>query len=98
MIVRFIHGFSFGINITLALSIISLIAGKGFRGRSISLYAVLIALGLMIGPALGSFIIKYTSMETIFYFLLFLGLPPIITSIYLIRNSTEIKREYHLDF
>ncbi len=85
MVVRFVHGISFGVIVTLALSLVSLIAGKGRRGRSISLYLGFVALGLMAGPAVGSIIIEFWSLEDIFYILSLLGLVPIFLVLYLVN-------------
>ena len=91
MTVRFIHGISLGIIITLALSLVSLIAGKGHRGRSISFYLAFVTLGLMSGPAVGSIIIESWGIEYIFYVLSFLGLIPIFLVMHLVYEKGGIQ-------
>lgn len=94
MIVRFLHGISFGVIVTLALSLVSFIAGKGLRGRSIGLYSGIIGLGLMAGPGIGSVIIEFWSLESIFLILSFLGLIPIILTLYLLHVNVKVQEDH----
>ena len=90
MIVRFLHGMSLGVIVTLALSLIAVISGKGLRGRSIGLYTGLVALGLMAGPGVGSIIIEFWGLESVFLILSILGVFPVVL-LFLLKSRLKLQ-------
>jgi predicted MFS family arabinose efflux permease len=97
MMVRFLHGMSLGVVVTLALSLIAVISRKGLRGRSIGLYTSLVALGLMAGPGVGSIIIELWGLESVFLILSILGVFPVVLLFFLksrLKLQTNNLSEY----
>ncbi len=52
----------------------------------------------MAGPGIGSVIIEFWSLESIFLILSFLGLIPIILTLYLLHINVIVKKDHHKEF
>ncbi|HYG16065.1 MAG TPA: MFS transporter, partial [Bacteroidia bacterium] len=67
LLLRFLHGFSTGFAPTGAMAYVGDISPAHRRGEAIGLVSMFGTLGMAIGPALGSWVAKHTSLDTMFY-------------------------------
>lgn len=66
LIIRFFHGFGFGIATLAAGTIVANIVPDHRRGEGMGYYALFMNLAMVIGPFLGLMIIQYSNFKTLF--------------------------------
>lgn len=74
LIVRLLHGFTVGIAMTAAGTIIALIIPAGKRGEGIGYFSMSAVVAAAIGPFLGIFLSQHAGFQIIFVFCLLLGI------------------------
>lgn len=78
LFLRLVHGFSTGFKPTSAAAYIADIIPKERWGEAVGLYGMAFSLGQAVGPAAGSYITMYSSIETLFYVSSLVGLLSVI--------------------
>ncbi len=91
LFLRLVHGFSTGFKPTSAAAYIADIIPKERWGEAVGLYGMAFSLGQAVGPAAGSYITMYFSIETLFYISSLVGLLSVIMILQL--KETLVKKE-----
>ena len=89
---RAIHGIGYGICFAANLTVAAIVAEVDDRSRSINIYLVLSAVGMLIGPLLGTFATLYFNIPFAF------EVAAIVSSIGLMFSLYVTKKNYHLSY
>ncbi len=98
IIFRAIQGIGGAIMQGNVMSIVANTFPKGSRGKALGAIGSIVAIGTIVGPSLGSFLIKYFSWRSIFWINLPIGLLGIIGCLILLPHDTKEKEDHTLDY
>lgn len=98
LILRFIHGFSFGVASTAAGTIIADIIPDKRRAEGIGFYSAFTSLALVIGPSIGLLIMDKYDFKILFISCLFLaGISVFLGSLVKIENKPKLEKEIEVE-
>lgn len=93
LFLRLIHGFSTGFKPTATAAYIADIIPKKRWGEAVGLHGMAFSVGQALGPAIGSYITRYASIETTFYTSSIIALISVII-IYQLKETLQVKEPF----
>ena len=94
---RFIQGAGAAIVMTLGAAIVVAVFPQNQQGRAIGLFSMLVAIGLIAGPALGGVLVDYLDWQGIFYTRIPIGIICLIATWLLIKEQKKVEAPLKID-
>jgi EmrB/QacA subfamily drug resistance transporter len=94
---RFIQGAGAAIIMTLGAAIVVAVFPQDQQGRAIGLFTMLVAIGLIAGPALGGVLIDYLDWQGIFYTRIPIGIICLVATWLIVKEQKKVDAPLKID-